>query len=289
MRHWIHLGTQKAGSSFLRGVLAQVPEVGLACAQELNFFSGQSDASYEAYLRQFPAKRGVLFENSPIYFRKGDSAAPAIRRVLGGKSLLLSLFLRDPVEAIVSHHEMQLRQGFFEGPHSYSGDPCDLRAFIWRNPHYLDRCRYMDLLEREWLPRFSVETFAIGTFEEFTADPAAVVRGLADRVGIEIGDTLRPEQVAKNARPSSALSQWILTQSERPALRAIRRRVMTMPALRSFAEATLFARRKSSSGADRETMRETKAELAKIFRPGVERLTEFLGRETLPWKNFFAP
>ena len=27
MRHWIHLGIQKAASSFLRGLLAQVPEI----------------------------------------------------------------------------------------------------------------------------------------------------------------------------------------------------------------------------------------------------------------------
>lgn len=285
MRHWIHLGTQKAGSSFLRGLVAQVRHIGLADRQELNFFGFEENHSYEAYLARFPQQRPILFENSPIYFRQGSKCAAPFAETMGDKDPFLSIFLRDPVEAIVSHHNMQLLQGFFAGPHDYIGDPRDLRAFIRNNPHYLDRCRYMDLLERHWLTRFPRESFGICTFEEFTAEPVQVLRQLAPWAGLDDTPDIEPDGVPTNARPSSPLSHWLLEATNGGAMRALRRRAMASPALRQLAEATLFAKPKVHQ-AD-EDLRSLKAEIAESFRGDVVRLCEFLGRHSLPWKNFF--
>ena len=289
MRHWVHLGTQKAGSSFLRGLLAQVPEVGLADKQELDFFGFEPDQSYAAYLERFPDKRPVLFENSPIYFRQGAKCAPPLATTLADKQPMLSLLLRDPVEAIISHHDMQLRQNFFSGPHDYTGDPSDLAAFVRQNPHYLDRCRYMDLLERHWLPRFPLPSFAIRTFEEFTARPAETLRELAALAGLDAIGEVEAGKVAKNARPASAFAHRILMATGRsPALAALRRRAMAVPGLRKLAERALFDKSRQGSG-DGGRLAEVRAELAESFRSDVARLCEFLGRDSLPWRNFFEP
>lgn len=67
-------GIQKAASSSLRGLLAQVAELALASRQELNFFCFAEDHSHDAYLSCFPEKRPILFDNSPIYFGMAASA-----------------------------------------------------------------------------------------------------------------------------------------------------------------------------------------------------------------------
>jgi hypothetical protein len=289
MKHWIHIGTQKAGSTFLYGLVAQIPDVAIARKQELNFFTHHQDQSYEAYLSCFPEKRPVLFDNSPIYFREGAKTAPAIAAILGDKPLLLSLILRDPVDAIVSLHEMRLQQGFFvRRKSSYSGDPRDLSAFVRANPGYLDVCRYMDLLETHWLPHFAASRFAIHIFEEFTASPLEAVRGLAERAGVSDIGQLDSERVWKNARPATGFAHWLVTTSSRnPALRALGRKTLAVPALRRVAEGALF-KKPGGSAQDQLKLAETKAELVENLRPQVARLQEFLGRDRLPWRNFFG-
>ena len=289
MKHWIHLGTQKAASSFLRGLVAQVPQIGLAGQQELNFFGFEDDQSYEAYVKCFPANRSVLFENSPIYFREGSKCAPAIAATLGDMQALLSVLIRDPVEAIISHHEMRLRQGFFKRPNPYAGDPRDLTAFIRQNPDYVAHCRYMEVLERHWLQRFPVDSFEIRTFEEFTANPVETLGAMARRTGLDDIGEVRADKVWKNARPASRLAHRLLIATGRNALlRTVRHGAVEIPGVRRIAERLLFDRsnKPQHKGVESET---DKAELAEIFRPDVMRLCKFLGRDSLPWSNFFAP
>lgn len=287
MKHWIHIGTQKAGSSFLYGLLAQVPQVALAEKQELNFFVRPGDQSYAGYLDCFPEKRPVLFDNSPIYFREGRKAAEAIATIVGEKEFTLSLFLRDPVEAMISLHQMRLNQGFFRR-HHFPGDPRNLMAFIEANPDYVGVCRYMELLEGQWLPSLPAESFAIRIFEEFTARPVDTVREIAAHIGIDETGSVRSANVWKNMQPSSGLANWMVeTASRYPLLRAATRRSMAVPALRRVATTALFRKRRRSP-AEQARIAETKRKLAEIFRPDVMRLCAFLGRDSLPWSNFFG-
>ena len=284
MKHWVHIGTQKAGSTFLRGLLAQAVGITLSDKPEQNFFGFSEDHSYQAYLACFPTSRGVLFENSPIYFRKGAQCAAALASTLADKRPLLSLFLRDPVEAIISHHAMQLRQGFFEQSHDYAGDPHDLVSFIRNNPQYLDRCRYMQLLEAYWLPHLPAERFAIIPFEEFTARPVETVGNLASRLGVDDLGSIETDRVSKNRRPASGLSGQLIEASGRvPVLRKVRHAAMAVPWLRSLAEQMLF----SSAAPSALNLEKARAELTEHFRPDVLRLCRFLDRESLPWRNFF--
>lgn len=287
MRHWIHVGTQKAASSFLRGLLAQVPEIALASRQELNFFRCAGDHSYDVYLTCFPEKRPILFENSPVYFREGSKCAQAMAETLADKKPMLSLLLRDPVEAIISHHDMRLRQGLFKRDKSYAGDPRDLTNFVRQNPQYINDWRYMTILQLHWLPRFPSESFAIRIFEEFTARPVESVRELAAQIGLDDIGQVQADKVWKNARPSSPLAhRLLLVTSRNTVLRAMRRRAMAIPALRNLAERTLLDNSRASASLDGR-MAEAKAELANILQPEVARLCEFLGRDSLPWSNFF--
>ena len=287
MTHWIHLGTQRAGSSFLRSLLAQVSQVALARRKELHFFGYEKDHRYEVYLACFPERRSVLFENSPTYFRDGGKCAQPLAETLAGKPLLLSLLLRDPVEAIISHHDMRLRQGFFKGSHAYSGDPADLLSFVRRNPQYLDPWRYMHLLESHWLPRFPAEKLAIRTFEEFTSRPIETVQEFAKRAGLNDISEISPDKAWKNARFSNGLTYRFATVVNRsPSLRELRRRAMAVPVLRRLAEGLLFRQSNRSRSGD-SVIGETKSELADLLREDVDRLCGFLGQHSLPWSNFW--
>ena len=284
MKHWVHLGMQKAGSSFLRSLLSQVPDIGLADRQELNFFGYEDDHSYEAYLARFPHKGRILFENSPVYFRRGARCAQPLAETLNGKEAMLSLFLRDPVDAIISHHDMRLRQGFFTRPHEFKGDPRDLTAFVRQNPQYLADWRYMDLLKC-WTSHVPVGSLEIWTFEEFIAQPVETLRQIGRRARLDGVWTVDAGKSWKNARPSSAFAHWMLQATGRSRiLRAVRHQAMAVPALRKLAERALFSRR---TNGDDDRLTGMKLELAEILRPDVLELCDFLGRDRLPWANFF--
>lgn len=285
VKHWIHIGTQKAASSYLRGLLAQVPDVALANRQELNFFCEGETQPLDAYLGCFPRKAQVLFENSPLYLRRGAVAAPAIAATFP-EAPMLSLFLRDPVEAIISHHRMRMRQGYFERPNPYSGDASDLSAFVRQNPDYIDDWRYMDMLEAHWLDKFPMERFAIRTFEDFTDRPKAILAELLGKFGQTVPNDLDVEAVWRNQRPASALANWLLAATKRnSSLRYIRHQAMKVRPLRAISERMLF--RAQSKSAEIAVDGDSRTVLADLLRPDVDRLCRFMGRDSLPWPNFY--
>ena len=278
---------QKAASSFLRGLLVQVPSIAVSPQQELNFFRSEEDRSLSAYLACFPEERPVLFENSPVYFREGAACAPAIAEILGAREPILSLLLRDPVEAVLSHHDMRLRQGLFERNLGYQGDPTDLMEFLGKNPTYINDWRYGTILERYWMPHFPQERLLIRTFEEFTADPVEVIRDLAGFCGIDRIGPINTNKAWKNPRPASPrINQLMLLTNRNRVLRAARRGAMAIPGLRRASERILFNSPRTAAKSCKR-MDDVKAQLTEILRSEVMRVCELMSRDSLPWPNFF--
>lgn len=287
-RHLVHLGTQRAGSTFLYHLMRQLPDVSIARAQELGFFRHEPVGSYDDYLGQFTGRRDVLFENSPFYFRSSAETAPRLAAFFQNRPLRISLSLRDPIEYLLSLHKMKRRQQFSPETAGFQGSTDDLIDFCRQNPTYLDRCRYATLLETHWFPRFEREQMDIFLFEDLIADPRRTLERLCSRVGVDVPANLNTE-VFTNAEPrSSAVQTLRRVTAQTPWLRTLATKVRATPVLRSAIVKMTF---KSGPGAPspaapKEDDRKLVDFLQNELGGEVERLKAILGRDALPWKNF---
>lgn len=59
-----HLGTPRAGNSFLLNLLSSHPDVSLSPMQKVNFYTSNWERGFEWYLTRFPAK-GRRVDTSP--------------------------------------------------------------------------------------------------------------------------------------------------------------------------------------------------------------------------------
>lgn len=156
----IHLGTQRAGSSYLNNLLRSHPDVALSRLQEPSFYTNRFKKGRQRYLESFP-ERGHRVDTSPAYFVKGRRSAPRIKELV--PEARFSLILRDPVDYLDSLFHLQRNQGRLSGPER-------LPEFVERFPWYLDHARYHTILSRHWFSRFEPSQFKIFLFEEFVQD-----------------------------------------------------------------------------------------------------------------------
>lgn len=285
-RHAIHLGTQKAGSTYLLGLVRQYPEFRTTTdRQELHYFANHFDQPLDWYFDQFKGDGAVVWDNSPAYFRNGEVVAERIGDFVRGRPVLLSLLLRDPISYLHSLHQMRLRQGTFERTGLWRGPFEDLVKVIENNPGYIDSARYADQLERIWFPHAPRDLWRIGVFEEFIAAPLETLADLRARLVLPPGGPVDLAAASTNPEP-----KWRWVHAARTFLAAqkgLRQALKRLPmagAARKAAYDAAFrnAAQKADGGPDERTVSYLKARLA----PDVERLRQLLGRETLPWKHF---
>ncbi len=170
-----HIGTQKAGSTYLYNLLQQHPEVCLSKLTEINFFSNDFNKGFN-YYRDLFIGEGVSIDMTPKYFMLGKMVAPRIReysdKYLDGEPRFL-LILRNPIDYLNSHYEMQKIQAPKLGDddkNKYS-----LVEYIKRNPGYLNRAKYFEILSI-WLQYFKMENFKIICFEDFVANKEKIFK-----------------------------------------------------------------------------------------------------------------
>ena len=162
--HLFHIGTQRAGSTYLYNLLKAHPDVSLSY-QEVAFYSRNFDRGVGWYVDSF-AKGDHAIDTSPKYFMKGEQAAPRIKEWVTGQPPLFLLILRNPVDYVHSHYQMHLRKGYFKNQSvMYPKVPSDLIEFVEMYPSYLERGRYCKILEEHWLSRFDASQFKIVFFE----------------------------------------------------------------------------------------------------------------------------
>ena len=109
--HLFHIGTKKAGSTYLFNLLRAHPDVTLSF-QEVAFYTRHFDRGVEWYINSF-AKNGYAVDTSPKYFMQGKQAAPRIERLVTDPPPLFLLILRNPIDYVHSHYQMHLRTGYF--------------------------------------------------------------------------------------------------------------------------------------------------------------------------------
>jgi len=108
----IHLGTQKAASTYIWQLARQNPQIATHYTNELHCFF-DNDFDVAKYFTYFSAEKAALFENSPAYFRDDDAALKIHKNINNfflSTHYRFSIILRDPVTYLASLYTMYQRQ-----------------------------------------------------------------------------------------------------------------------------------------------------------------------------------
>jgi len=195
-----HIGTQKAGSTYLYNLLSGHPEVTLSGEKEVCYFSRDYDKGINYYASKFSGSKNII-DISPNYFVKGEVVATRIKKYADkylSESPKFLLILRNPIDYIFSFFQMHLKYGYFERrPDEYRVIPDNIIDFVLSNPSYLDRGFYSKILKNFWFNNFHNDQFKIILFEDFIKDTQPALREIQNFWGLPIRD-LRAGTVSKN-------------------------------------------------------------------------------------------
>lgn len=232
------IGAAKAGTTALYWYLAEHPEVFMSPLKETNFFAygvdGRGRPLYgDPELHRFPVRTlkayGALFrgaggvatavgEASPIYLECPQAPARIRDRIPDAR---LVCCLREPVDRAYADYLMYLRaRGRRFDPRR---DLVPSAAWARPDSHWMRIGRYHEMLGR-YLQRFPREQLHVFLFDDLRRDPAAVVRGVYEFLGVDTGfvpdlDTphnvggvpasMAMERVLTSKRLRAAVEPWI--------------------------------------------------------------------------------
>ena len=270
-----HIGTQRAGSSYIYNLLRSHPDTTLSERQEVHFYTRKFELGLEWYASNFSPGH-VSIDTSPKYFHRGELVAPRIHELLGPDAPAFLLVLRNPIDYAFSHYQMHIRQGSFVQQRSvYPELPSTFGAFVARYPFYLDRARYAKKLTEDWLPLFDRERFLIVFFEDLVGDVDRVMKDVLRFFGL-------PDRPLST--PASSKNQTL----RYPALYKVRDAIVRKPALKRALKrsslSNLVYERFLTARSGRLAVNE-REEIARSLRDDVADLRELLGHD-VPWADF---
>jgi Sulfotransferase domain len=182
-RHFLVAGAQRCGTTYLRALLADHPEIAMAepaTPEPKVFLHPEKAAKGADWYRAtyFPhARAGQLLGEKSTSYLDVPAAAEAARRVLGDPRVLVQL--RDPVARAVSHWSFSTEHGRerrpleealeanLAGPLPWDGSGASVSPFA-----YLERGRYVEAL-RPWISSYG-DRLRVLLLEDLLADPGTV-------------------------------------------------------------------------------------------------------------------
>lgn len=284
------VGAPKCGTTSLYHYLKQHPEVYLPTRKELHYFTrselardtaGPGDATVlqhlcadrAAYEAEYAgaADQPVRGDISPSYFDFAE-VAPAMRRELGEARIVI--LLRDPIAKAFSQYMHLVRDGretlpFYDALHAEADRARRHWSMIWRyagSSHYAWRLRH-------YLEAFGVERVRVYRFEDFVADPQAMLADLWRWLGIDPSirpDTSRTFNASSQPR-SRAVASLI---SKRSPLAALARAIVPAGLRSRITEAV----RGLNAGDKARVDERSAAYLRDVFRDDVRETEALLGR-----------
>lgn len=273
---FIGIGAQKTASTWLYGVLGQLPGVSVSEPKELDFFSAHFDRGYEWYERHFPGTEAThRGEVSPSYF--ADSDAPARAAAYNG-ALRIFVTLRDPVDRAFSNHLHEVQRDHVSGANRIFETALD------NNPFYIEQGRYARHLSR-WLDHFPREAVLV-LFQERIRDHGVAMAGrVAATLNIETDGPL----VDRRANESVAYKNKLVGETfwrvgrlaRRSGLGGTVEHIKRAPGVRQLREVN----RRDVRDEVPAMREETRERLTDLYRAEVNRLAEMLG-EVPPWPRF---
>ena len=271
-----HIGTQRAGSSFVYNLLRSHPQVSLSPLQEIHFYTKHFERGLDWYRDCFP-ESGIAVDTSPKYFQLGREAAPRIADCIPADRARFLLILRDPVEYLYSHFRMQLRQRYFRSrPDLYRDEPKDLGELISYDPGYLERAMYARTLTEHWFVHFAPAQFKIVIFEEFVREPERAMGEILDFLEIPFAELSAGSGTQNRALRHRYLYNLRDRLQSHPG---IKKRLRSSRMFDSLYSRFLVQEEQPIEPALRDRLTEHLEE-------DVVRLRELTGRSSLPWAGF---
>jgi hypothetical protein len=190
------VGAAKAGTTSIYTYLSQHPKVFFPRVKEPHFFTQVRPApelrflieavgKRSAYLRLYARAVGhcVIGDASPSYLWHPKVPQRIRADVPQAK---IGIILRDPVERAYSHYLMDYREGAQNRPfYEALLDDMNRTDKGWGVSYlYYELGLYADQVRR-YLEAFTAERVKILMFEDFRRDPGAVLRELADFLGLD--------------------------------------------------------------------------------------------------------
>ena len=199
-RHFLIVGAQRCGTTYLRTLLGEHPDVAMAeparPEPKVLLDPARVARGAEWYRSTYfaHARPGQLLGEKSTSYLDVPAAAGAARRLLGDPWVLVQL--RDPVARAVSHWSFSTEQGMerrplaevleanLAGPLPWDGSGASVSPFA-----YLERGRYVEHL-RPWLAEHG-DRLRVQLLEDLLASPGA------------LGDTYAWLQLDPHHRPAS--------------------------------------------------------------------------------------
>jgi hypothetical protein len=276
-----HIGTQRAGSTYLFHLLNDHPNVSLYPGKEPSFYNQHFSRGGDWYRNCFPDE-GTPIDTSPKYFMTGEQTAPRIRRLLAGQSPRFLLILRNPIDYVYSHFRFHTKHGHFHRSPQYPRTFPRLLGHVEAYPGYLERGMYWGILHTHWLTRFDADQFKIVIFEEFIRHTDQVL----DEI-LTFFD-LPPAKLSAKPRDRNRLFRHRFLYALRGRLRQLGDRNVIKRTLKALWQSKLYDELyvRFLSERPRSLTSKERATLASHFAADVAALKRFLESDIPAWKDF---
>jgi len=271
-----HIGTQKAGSTFLYNLLASHPDLSLSRQTEVHYYSKYFDRGEEWYLSLFE-NDGIKIDTSPKYFMSGELVAPRIKATVGEEAKFL-LILRNPIDLLNSHFQMHVVSGHFER-HSdiYPVVPKSVMECVKLYPNYLKQAFYYTELNEYWYKHFNEKQFKLVIFERFIKNKDVEMVDILHFWGL-------PQ--ARLTAPVASKNKMLRNRT----LFNLRSKIVRHEWLKNLLKKSAFFGHVYDEYLTQDSKavltKEERGSLAEILRAEVEQLEACLGGAITEWKDF---
>ena len=273
--HFIGLGAQRAGTSWIYACLYEHPQVYIP-VKEIHFFSRDRNYRrgvgwYEGHFRRCPPGK-VAGEFSTTYLAS-EEAPGRIREYHPGVKLIASL--RDPLERALSNYRNDVMGGVVR-----PGTPFE--EALKEHPEYIAQGLYSQQLQR-YLDLFPRSQLLVLIYEDALRDPAAFIRQVYAFLGVD--SDFRPSMLGRRIN-TGRVPRWVALEVGLDLLaQALRTRGMhrLVWLLRRWGVGPLLRRLNTRPEPIAPVSPEVRARLREVFAPERERLERLLGRDLGFW------
>jgi hypothetical protein len=179
MLHFVGIGAQKAGTTWLYEMLRQHPELSFPAGKEVHFWDKHRHRGISWYQALFDTEDGRIHgEITPAYSALPRDVIAEIAIAL--PHLKMILIMRNPIDRAWSAARMAMHRES-RAPHEVSDDWL-VRQF--RDPDSLARGDYETCI-RNWRSAFPEGRLLVLTFDQLAADPAGLVARCFSHLGVE--------------------------------------------------------------------------------------------------------
>ncbi len=174
--HFVGIGAQKAGTSWLHACLYEHPDIYMPASKEIHFFSKYYDQGIAWYEGHFQTCRSTQWagEFSPTYMYYPDAA----QRLHDYRpDMQLIVCLREPVARTVSAYRYAIQTGALS-------PLMPLAEVLQRYPAYVEHSRYTIQLQR-YFRHFSRQQMLIIFYEDIAASPYTLLDSVYQFLGVD--------------------------------------------------------------------------------------------------------